>query len=98
MGLALKLYDQLDAAADDRARFRLIIEAIGQLEEGWPRPGEVARTTDVREAGLRLQIELGGVRKEIVQSKNALLIWLVSLMFRPGARHCRVGEAALSPS
>lgn len=128
MGLALKLYEQLDEAVDDRARFRLIVDAIDQLEEVWPRPGEIARTTDVREAELRLQIELGGVRKEIeavrkevkevelrlqgeikgvelrlqgeikgvelclqreigevckeiVQSRNALLMWLVLLMF-----------------
>lgn len=88
MGLALKLYEQLDAADDDRARFRLIVEAIGQVEEGWPRPGEIARTREVREAELRLQVELGGVRKEIgearkeiVQSKNALPMWLVPRMF-----------------
>ena len=65
MGLARKLYEQIDAAADDRARFRLLVDAIGQLEEGWPHPGEIARAADVREAELRLQIELGGVRKEI---------------------------------
>jgi hypothetical protein len=83
-----------------------LVDAIGQLEEGWPRPGEIARAADVREAELRLQIELGGVRKEIevvrkeievvrkeikevelrlqreiVQTKNDLLKWLVPLMF-----------------
>ena len=65
MGLALKLYEQIEQAPDERARFRIIIDAIGQLEEAWPRPGEVARTTDVREAELRLQLEIEGVRKEI---------------------------------
>jgi len=65
MGLALRLYEQLDEATDDRARFRLIVDAIGRLEDGWPRPGEIARSADVREAELRLQLEIEGVRKEI---------------------------------
>jgi len=65
MGLALRLYEQLDEATDDRARFRLIVDAIGQLEDGWPRPGEIARSADVREAELRLQLEIEGLRKEI---------------------------------
>jgi hypothetical protein len=65
MGLALKLYEQIDQAPDERARLRLIIDAIAQLEEAWPRPGEIARTADVREAELRLQLEIEGTRKEI---------------------------------
>ena len=62
--MALKLYDQIEQAPDERARFRVIIDAIGQLEEAWPRPGEVARTTDVREAELRLKREIEGVLEE----------------------------------
>jgi hypothetical protein len=95
MGLALQLYEQIDQAPDERARLRLIIDAIGQLEEAWLRAGEIARSADVREAELRLQLEIAGthkeiagvrkeiegVRKEIVQSRNALLMWLVPLMF-----------------
>ncbi len=65
MALARKLYEQLDAAADDPARFRLIADAIGQLEEGWPRPGEIARGGDVRGAELRQEAQLAEVRKEI---------------------------------
>jgi hypothetical protein len=65
MGLALKLYEQLTEAPDDRTRFRLIVDAIGELEEGWPRPGELARAGDVRESELRLQKEIEIVRKEI---------------------------------
>jgi hypothetical protein len=65
MGLALKLYDQIDEAPDERARLRLIIDAIGQLEEAWPRAGEIARAGDVREAELHLQLEIDGVRKEV---------------------------------
>jgi hypothetical protein len=70
MGLARRLYEQLDAAADDRARFRLLIDAIGQLEEGWPQPGEIARGSDVREAELRLEVQLANVRKEIEEVRK----------------------------
>jgi len=65
MGLALRLYEQLAEAKDGSARFRLIVDAIGALEEGWPRPGEIARASDVRESELRLQREIEVVRKEI---------------------------------
>jgi hypothetical protein len=64
MTLAFKLYEQVNEAPDDRTRFRLIVDAIRELEEGWPRPGEIARGADVREAELRLQKEIEGVRKE----------------------------------
>ena len=88
MGLAHKLYDQIDAAPDDRARFRLMADAIGQLEQRWPRAGEMARRSDVREAEPRLEVqpaevrkEIEVVRKEIVQGKTDLLNWPVPLMF-----------------
>lgn len=65
MSVALKLYEQLTEAADDRERFRLIADAIGTLEDTWPRPGEVARAGDVRESELRLLKDIETVRKEI---------------------------------
>jgi hypothetical protein len=65
MGLALRLYEQLTETADERVRLRLIADAIGELEESWPRPGETARAGDVRESELRLQREIEVVRKEI---------------------------------
>jgi chromosome segregation ATPase len=65
MSVALKLYEQLTETADERQRFRLIADAIGRLEDSWPRPSDVARTSDVRESELRLQKEIEGVRKEI---------------------------------
>ena len=65
MGLALRLYEQLSEATDEWARFRLIADAIGELEDSWPRPGEVARAGDVRESELRLQRAIEVVRKEI---------------------------------
>ena len=65
MGLALRLYEQLTETTDERVRLRLIADAIGELEESWPRPGEVARSGDVRESELRLQKEIEVIRKEI---------------------------------
>jgi SMC interacting uncharacterized protein involved in chromosome segregation len=65
MGLALRLYEQLTETTDERVRLRLIADAIGELEESWPRAGEIARSGDVRESELRLQREIEVVRKEI---------------------------------
>ena len=59
VGVALKLFEQLTDAADDEARFRLVAEAIGQLEESLLSPGEIASPHDVRESELRLQREIG---------------------------------------
>ncbi len=64
MGLALRLYEQLTETTDERVRLRLIADAIGELEESWPRAGEIARSSDVRESELRLQREIELVRKE----------------------------------
>ncbi len=65
MGLALRLYEQLTETTDERVRLRLIADAIGELEESWPRAGEIARSSDVRESELRLQREIEVVRREI---------------------------------
>jgi hypothetical protein len=69
MALAFKLYDQINEAPDDRTRFRLLVDAIRELEEAWPRPGEIARAGDVRESELRLQKQIReaelGLQKEI---------------------------------
>jgi hypothetical protein len=72
MTLAFKLYEQVNDATDDRTRFRLIVDAIRELEEGWPRPGEIARGADVRETELRLQKEIEVVRREIKETELRL--------------------------
>ncbi len=69
MGLALRLYEQLTETTDERLRLRLIADAIGELEESWPRPGEIARSSDVRESELRLQREIEVVRKETKEAE-----------------------------
>jgi molecular chaperone GrpE (heat shock protein) len=74
MSVALKLYEQLTDAADDRERFRLIADAIGALEERWP--DDVARGRDLRETELRLQADLREtelrLQKEIEQVRMQL--------------------------
>ena len=72
MGLALRLYEQLTETTDERVRLRLIADAIGELEESWPRAGEIARSGDVRESELRLQREIEVVRKEIKEVELTL--------------------------
>jgi hypothetical protein len=72
MSVALKLYEQLTEAADDRERFRLIADAIGTLEDTWPRTGGPARAGDVRETELRLLKEIESVRREIAETEGRL--------------------------
>lgn len=74
MSVALKLYEQLTEAVDDRERFRLIADAIGALEDRWP--DDVARGKDLRETELRLQADLREtelrLQKEIEQLRMQL--------------------------
>ncbi|WP_296698424.1 coiled-coil domain-containing protein [Thiocapsa sp. UBA6158] len=65
MGLALRLYESLTEAPDDTTRFRLIVDTIDALEQQWPRGGDVALRSDVRESELRLQKEIEQVRSEL---------------------------------
>ncbi|NCC29394.1 MAG: DUF1640 domain-containing protein [Gammaproteobacteria bacterium] len=65
MGLALRLYESLTEAPDDTTRFRLIVDTIDALEQQWPRGGDVALRSDVREAELRLQKDIEQVRSEL---------------------------------
>jgi len=55
---ALHIYEQLTDAPDDKARARIIAEAIGQLEDRYPQLREVATQPQLRETELRLQKEI----------------------------------------
>ncbi|MDP2834181.1 MAG: DUF1640 domain-containing protein [Pseudomonadota bacterium] len=70
MGVALKLYEQLTEAGEDKERARLIAEAFEKLEERYPELRDMATQGHVRESELRLKIEIaeveGRLRKEIV--------------------------------
>ncbi|MGD2021011.1 MAG: hypothetical protein PVJ47_08145 [Thiohalocapsa sp.] len=65
MSVALKLYERLTEAADDRERFRLIVDAIGTLEAERPHRADFARTTDLHETELRLQKESEQTRLQL---------------------------------
>ncbi|UHD17025.1 DUF1640 domain-containing protein [Thiocapsa bogorovii] len=72
MGLALRLYENLTEAPDDATRFRLIVETIDALEQQWPRAGDVALRSDVRESELRIQKEIAELRAEVKRDIAAL--------------------------
>lgn len=72
MGVALKLYEQLTDAGEDKARARLIAEAFEHLEERYPELKEVATQGHVRESELRLKLEIEGVRLEIKEVEGKL--------------------------
>ena len=69
MGVALKLYEQLTDAGEDKARARLIAEAFEALESRYPQRSDVATQANLRETELRLQKEIkeveGRLQKEI---------------------------------
>jgi hypothetical protein len=76
MGVALKLYEQLTDAGEDKGRARLIAEAFERLEERYPELKEVATQGHVRESELRLQKEIkeveGRLRLEIKEVEGKL--------------------------
>jgi len=55
---ALRIYEQLIDAPDDKTRPRIIAEAIGKLEDRYPQLKEVATHPQLRETELRLQKEI----------------------------------------
>lgn len=58
MGVALRLYEQLTEAGEDKTRAKVIAEAFEQLEDRYPPLPEVATPNQVRETELRLQKEI----------------------------------------
>ena len=74
MSAALKLYEQLTEAPDDKTRARLIAEAFDALESRYPQLADVATQGDVRESELRLQKEIKEVQKEIKEVEGRLRV------------------------
>jgi wyosine [tRNA(Phe)-imidazoG37] synthetase (radical SAM superfamily) len=73
MSAALRLYEQLTEAKDDKTRARLIAEAFDELETRFPQLADLATQGHVRESELRLQKEIELVRKEIKEVEGRLL-------------------------
>ncbi|CAK0768656.1 DUF1640 domain-containing protein [Gammaproteobacteria bacterium] len=72
MGVALKLYEQLTDAGEDKTRAKLIAEAFEVFEARSPDFKEVATQGHVRESELRLQKEIQSVRLEIKEAEGRL--------------------------
>ena len=83
MSAALRLYEQLTEAKDDKTRARLIAEAFDELEDRFPQLADLATQGHVRESELRLQKEIkeaeGRLRKEIVELERRLRKEIVEL-------------------
>lgn len=65
MTSSVALYEALTTAPDDRARARVIAEAIERLEERYPHLPDLATQGHIREAELRLQKEIEQVRADL---------------------------------
>jgi hypothetical protein len=72
MSAALRLYEQLTEATDDKTRARLIAEAFDALEARFPQIGDLATQGHVRESELRLQKEIKEVEGRLQQEIKAL--------------------------
>ena len=76
MGVALRLYEQLTDAGEDKQRAKVIADAIEQIEERMPDARDLATQGHVRESELRLQKEIkeveGRLQKEIKEVELGL--------------------------
>ena len=72
MSVALKVFEQLTEAGEDRARARVIAEGFERLEERYPPLTEVATQGQVRETELRLQKDIESVRLQIKEVEAKL--------------------------
>jgi chromosome segregation ATPase len=72
MSVALRLYEQLTEAPDEKSRARAIAEALEQLEDRYPQIRDVATAPQLRETELRLQKEIERVRLEIKETELRL--------------------------
>ncbi len=76
MSAALRLYEQLSEATDDKTRARLIAEAFDALEDRFPQISDLATQGHLREGELRLQKEIkeveGRLQKEIKEVEGRL--------------------------
>ncbi len=72
MSAALRLYEQLSEATDDKTRARLIAEAFDALEDRFPQIADLATQGHVREGELRLQKEMAEIEGRLQQEIKAL--------------------------
>ena len=72
MSAALRLYEQLTEAKDDKTRARLIAEAFDELEARFPQLTDLATQGHLRESELRLRKEIELVRAELRETELRL--------------------------
>lgn len=72
MGAALKLYEELLDAGEDKRRAKLIAEAFEALEARYPDLRDIATHAHLRESELRLQREIEATRLEIKEVEAGL--------------------------
>jgi hypothetical protein len=76
MSAALRLYEQLTEAENDKTRARLIAEAFDELDARFPRLTDLATQESVRDSELRLQKEIkeveGRLKLEIAEVEGRL--------------------------
>ena len=82
MSAALRLYEQLTEAKDDKTRARLIAEAFDALEARFPQFGDLATQGHLRETELRLQKEIREVEAKLQQEIRALEVRLTQAIHR----------------
>ena len=58
MAVALRLYEQLTQAPDDKTRARLIAEALEEMEQRYPQLRDMATQESLRITELRLVKEI----------------------------------------
>jgi len=104
MPSSVALYEALTSAPDERARARVIAEAFERLEERYPHLPDLATQAHLRETELRLHKEIEQIRADLKadieqgdrpgQGRSTQVAGAPHV--RPGRRHRRPGEAALS--
>ena len=87
MSAALRLYEQLTEAKDDKTRARLIAEAFDALEARFPQRTDLATHGHVRESELRLQKEIKVIEGQIKETEERLQKKIKSVRFQGRNRH-----------
>jgi molecular chaperone GrpE (heat shock protein) len=82
MSAALRPYEQLTEAKDDKTHARLIAEAFDELETRFPQLGELATQGHLRESELRLQKEIKEVEARLQKEIKALEVRLTQAIHR----------------
>ena len=97
MSAALRLYEQLTEAKDDKTRARLIAEAFDELEARFPQLTDLATQGHLRESELRLQKEIkeaeGRLRKEIAELEGRLRKEIEQIRVEAKAQEVRLTQA-----